>query len=109
MNNKNEIEVSKVINSNLANDKSKGEMLFKEISKYIAEYTVILNFNGINLINTAFLNDAIGVLIRDYGLINVTSKLRITNIDKEDMDMFKEVLKNAADKYVKTRNNFVNY
>lgn len=100
-----EIEVKKIINSELANDSEKGKILNKEICRLFEsnDTFIVLDFKDINLINTAFLNDAIGIMLRDYPLSEFTSKLRIKNIDKEDIDMFKEVLKNAAEKYIKTK------
>lgn len=101
------LKVKDIINSTLANDDEKGKVVYNNIKGlFFEEYDfIILDFEGITLINTAFLNDAIGILFRDLELMQITSKLRVRNIDNEDMEMFKEVLKNAAEKFFKIKYN----
>lgn len=104
------INVKTVIQSELADNKDKGNFLCSKISDELklTEGLVILDFEGITLINTAFLNDAIGSLFGKFDIMEVTSRLRVKNIENDDIDLFKEVLKNAANQYFKlSRSSYV--
>jgi hypothetical protein len=101
------IEVYNTILSESADDDQKGNKVYDEIIKYLNNDDVItIDFTNIKLINTAFLNNAIGNLYAQNSLLSINNKLRIKNIDSEDIEMFKEVIMNAAEKYVK--DNIVN-
>lgn len=59
-----ELKVKEIIDSKIAFDDSNGDKLFEKIIEVTNgnSQTVILDFDGIDLVNTAFLNNAIGRL-----------------------------------------------
>src|SRR5690554_3742591 len=96
----NKLIVKDIINSPLAVSTEKGEMVFQAIDKYLQKNEkVVIDFKGIDLMITAFLNAAIGKL---YGNKNYSSQflndhIRIDHIEKEDISLFKDVIERAKE------------
>ena len=96
------IIVKDIIQSKIAFDAEDGNKVFDEILKKSREnYDVIyLNFKGIDLINTAFLNNAVGKLF-DTQLFNLKeNKVLIQNMDSNKLELLKETISVARKKYM---------
>ena len=106
----NRLIVKDIINSELAVSTDKGDLVFKALdAKLKAKEKVIIDFKGIDLIITAFLNAAIGKL---YGNENYTTDflnehIKLENVQKEDVTLFKEVIKRAKE-YFEAKEDFEN-
>lgn len=91
------LNVKDVINSMLADDADKGELLFREITspKYKGQTEFILDFNGIELVNTAFLNNAVGKLYnpKEFDLNKISVK--IVNMGENMLDLLRESIRSA--------------
>lgn len=98
----NVIKVREIINSTSADDDTKGDIVFETIKNIKDDNsTVVLDFEGIELINTAFLNNAIGRLFNlvEYDLDK--KPVKIAHMKDSAMDLFKESVRVACEKYRK--------
>jgi hypothetical protein len=75
-----------------------GNNIFKKIDHAITnEVNVVLSFQNIELIITAFLNAAIGQLYSKYTSEQIKAYLQITNVRPEDKRLFNMVIERAKD------------
>ena len=75
-----------------------GDAIFKKIDAAISnELTVVLDFQNINLIITAFLNACIGQLYSKYTSEQLNKCLKLENIDPENNHLFNKVIKRAKE------------
>ncbi|MDD3877957.1 MAG: STAS-like domain-containing protein [Bacteroidales bacterium] len=75
-----------------------GNNVFIKIDNAISQgLSVILDFQNINLIITAFLNAAIGQLYSKYTSEDLQEKLKLENIKPEDVRLFQQVIKRAKE------------
>lgn len=93
------LSVNKILNSNIAVDKKTGDLVFAEIEKAIEKgEDIFIDFSNIDLLNTAFLNNAIGKIyfipIEKRKCINI----KISNFPLEAMDLLEEVINTAKEK-----------
>ena len=94
------IIVKEILENTLAVTEDSGSLLFNEICSKFDELDdtsndkIILDFSGIELITTAFLNKCIGIdLFKKFNIDKVGTRLKITNIPDEDtLKLFKLVL-----------------
>ena len=96
-----QLKVMDIINSKIAFDDSNGNTLFNKIVEVTKGNfkTVILDFDGIMLVNTAFLNNAIGKLF-DKSVYDIEkNRVLIRNMDETKKELLKETISNAVKKY----------
>jgi len=75
-----------------------GDAVFKKIDAAIShEIQVVLDFQNINLIITAFLNACIGQLYSKYTSEQLTKYLKLENINPENNYLFNKVIKRAKE------------
>ncbi|HQI70807.1 MAG TPA: STAS-like domain-containing protein [Bacteroidales bacterium] len=75
-----------------------GDALYKKIDNALVQnITVVLDFQNINLIITAFLNAAIGQLYSKYNSDQLNEKLKLENVKSEDVHLFKKVIERAKE------------
>jgi hypothetical protein len=75
-----------------------GDNLFVEINKLIKSGLVVeLDFAGISIITTAFLNSAIGQLYSEYNSEQLNHSLKLINVSEEDKILFKKVVERAKE------------
>lgn len=104
----NKLIVKDIINSPLAVSTEKGEMVFQAIDNHLRKNEkVVIDFKGIDLMITAFLNAAIGKL---YGNKNYTSEflnqhIDLENVASEDRSLFKDVIERAKE-YFENKESF---
>lgn len=92
--------VKDIINSELAVSTEKGEMVFEAINSYLQNNEkLIIDFKGIDLIITAFLNSAIGKLYgnKNYSGEFLNNHIKIENVESEDISLFKDVIERAKE------------
>lgn len=96
------IVIQEILGSKTADDDQKGKIIFDAIKKIANESVldrIILDFKGIELINTAFLNDAIGKLY-DRGQFDlIRHPVLIINMDPAAKDLVKESIIVAREKF----------
>ncbi len=93
------IKIVDILNSTSADDPKKGDIIFKTINDCYKEYSIIIiDFKGVELINTAFLNNAIGKI---YSLKDRDdTEFKIANLSNDVVDLLREVIKTAKEKYI---------
>ena len=98
------IGVSERIGSKRAISNTGAECVYEQICGIIdRKGVVVLDFAGIELIVTAFLNTAIGKLYGKYDEAKIEASLRFHNLDNDDMEMVSEVKKRAKSFFADTR------
>lgn len=90
------IKVIEVINRDSAVSSDDGDNVYTNIIKIINEgYIVELDFSGITLMTTAFLNSAIGQLYSKFSSEELNTSLKLKNVAQEDGILFKKVIDRA--------------
>lgn len=90
------IEVKKFTGNNLAVSASDGKKLFVEIKAHFDNNdNVELDFNGIILTISAFLNTAIGQLYAYYPQEKIKDLLSVINMDNDDLRILQLVVSQA--------------
>jgi hypothetical protein len=90
------ILIKELINIETAVSSDDGDVVFNDIvTAFNKDFNVILDFAGITLMTTAFLNSAIGQLYSIYTSDELNSKLKLKNIADEDRILFKKVIERA--------------
>ena len=88
--------------SKTADDNEKGEAVYSAIMQEVKkdpEINIALNFDGIELVNTAFLNNAIGKLFDRNNFDLNKNKVRIINIKESMVELVKETIAVARERY----------
>ena len=94
----NQLNVSEIINSDSAVSPKDGDLVYVEIDRSISENKVVkLDFSGIRILITAFLNAAIGQLYSKYDSRQLNKLLKLTNVADEDKILFKKVVERAKE------------
>ena len=82
------IKISDYTATNLAVAADEGEKVYQTIVKLFSDYqTIVLDFSGIALLTTAYLNGAIGQLYKDYSSRELGERLKLKNVS-QDVWMF---------------------
>lgn len=92
--------IKDIIGSKVASENEQGDLIFDEIATSLdeSEAEILLDFSGLKLITTAFLNNSIGKLYKNYGKDRLDDILKIKNItDKGDVELLKLVILNAME------------
>lgn len=90
------IRVYDEISGDSAINPEKGNSIFLKIDDALSKgLYVILDFQNVNFIITAFLNTAIGQLYSKYKSPQLKKSFSIINVKEEDMPRFNSVIANA--------------
>ncbi|QNN42946.1 STAS-like domain-containing protein [Pedobacter roseus] len=92
--------IKDIIKSELAVSTEKGNEVFEIIDSYLQKNEKVeLDFAGINIMITAFLNAAIGRLYgnKAYTTEFLNEHLKVENVEKEDRALFKDVIQRAKE------------
>jgi len=95
-----QILIKDVINTNFAVTTEDGNTIFELLDINLSKNNLIfLDFEGINLMTTAFLNSAIGQLYSNdkYSSIFLNSNLKLVNVQEQDKPLFALVVKRAKE------------
>ena len=80
---------------------SDGEAIFHKIDAALSkELTVVLDFQNINLIITAFLNACIGQLYSKYTSESLNNYLQLEHVKEEDRHLFNMAIKRAKEYFL---------
>ncbi len=95
------LNVKNIINTKTAFDNTNGDKVFEKIAEVTNgnSKTVVLDFDGIELVNTAFLNNAIGRLFNKDEYDIEKNRVLISNMDDTKKELLKETISNAVKKY----------
>lgn len=95
--------IDEIIDSSMADDDTKGDMVFEYIFnlKEKGYKEVTLNFVHIELVNTAFLNNAIGNLFDMKKFDMNKCKVLVTGLDETAMDLLRETIRVARQKFMR--------
>lgn len=95
------ILIHSIINSKAADDRFKGNLVYEEIKRLCQNNNdgVILDFKEIELVNTAFLNNAIGRLFNKAEFDISKNSVKVANMQKTMIDLLKESISIAKEKY----------
>lgn len=94
------IVIRDVIDSELAVSTENGMKVFQLVNSYLQQKEKVeLDFAGINIMITAFLNAAIGSLygIKEYTPEFLNEYLKLENVEKEDRILFRDVIQRAKE------------
>lgn len=73
-----------------------GEKIFHQISKaFKNEKKVVLSFQNVEMLTSAFLNTAIGQLYRDFSEITIKENLSVIQLDGIELSLLKRVIDTA--------------
>jgi len=96
------LKISDFTRSHRAVSAKDGDQVYESIvSNFEAKMPVILDFSGIELIITAFLNNCIGRLYFSYSSDQIKELLRIENLDPSEVGLLKLVIDRAKDRFEK--------
>lgn len=92
------IKIYEVIGGNFAVTTDDGNLVFNLLDKNLEDHQNIkLDFSGIIVLTTAFLNAAIGQLYSKYKSEEIAPYLKLTNVADEDKILFKKVTERARE------------
>lgn len=92
------LKIRVIINRDTAVSSDDGESVYDEIVKCINGNCIAeLDFSGIEILTTAFLNSAIGQLYNTYSSEQLNTTLKLKNVADEDRILFKKVIERAKE------------
>lgn len=100
--------IKEIIKGDIAVSTNDGDTVYNLINDYLKnQKSVIIDFSGISIMTTAFLNAAIGQLYSNalYSDDFLNKSLQLKNVEKEDRILFSEVVKRAKE-YFKDKKGF---
>ena len=98
--------VTDIIGSDAAVSTDNGDFVFHKIEEMLsAGNSVELDFLGIEIMTTAFLNAAIGQLYSEYSSLQLNHKLKLVNVADDDKILFTKVIARAKE-YFKNKASF---
>ena len=102
------LKIAKEINNSLAVSSDDGDELFHKINSLIQKKQVVeLDFSGIDVMTSAFLNAAIGQLYNSFTSDQLNKQLKLVRVVKEDISLIKKVIERAKE-YFANRKGFEN-
>lgn len=100
-----DIKVIDLINSEFAVSPEDGDIIYIKLRNSIAEKEEVrLDFDRIDLLTTAFLNNAIGKLYREFTKEQLNKYIKIENISESDLFLLKKVIDRAKITFKDTSN-----
>lgn len=96
MNSPVKIKVADVIGSNLGVSSEDGGAVFKKIQIALeARQAVDLDFTGIDMLISAFLNAAVGKLVENLSIEEIHQRVEFSGMEDGDRELLEKVLENA--------------
>lgn len=90
------ILISKIIRGEYAVSPEDGKIIYELINQEIKNKNKVdLDFNGIDLMTTAFLNNAIGALYKNFNGDELNQYLSMSNISDSDLLLAKKAIERA--------------
>lgn len=92
------VNIKEILNSDSALTPSSGELIYNILQEEISSNKrVSLDFRGIEIMTSAFLNSAVGRLYSKYSSSQLNSVLEIVNISNDDLQLLKKVIERAKE------------
>jgi hypothetical protein len=92
------VKVIDIIHRDIAVSSDDGEFVYDAIIECFQKNNIAeLDFSGITILTTAFLNSAIGQLYNTYSSTQLNNTLRLKNVADEDRILFKKVIERAKE------------
>lgn len=90
------IDVNTVIKSDIAVSPAKGDILYNVIKKSIQqEGKIQLDFGNVEQLTTAFLNNAIGNLYKNFTSEELNKNIKVVGLDELDKYLLTKVINRA--------------
>ena len=90
------VVVKSVIDSELAVSAENGNKLHSRIARHLSSgKSVELSFQGIDLVTSAFLNNAVGKLCKKFDSEKIKESIMVTGLDEGDKKLLDKVINNA--------------
>ena len=90
------VNVFNIVGSAFCVDADDGQLVYNVIKKNLLEVNkIILSFQNVEMITSAFLNTAIGQLYGEFEENQIKSNLSVENISPEDITLLKRVVETA--------------
>lgn len=105
------IIIQEIINGDIAVSTSDGDLIYNLLNEYLlSNKTITVDFAGISIMTTAFLNAAIGQLYSNPAFTDafLNKYLNLKNVEKDDRILFSEVVKRAKE-YFRDKDRFDDY
>lgn len=100
------LKINELTALDIAVSSDEGDKVNNRIMILLQDYQrIILDFSGIKLLTTAFLNAAIGQLYSKYSTEEIARRITLENVSVEDLPLFKKVIDRAKE-YFKDKQNF---
>lgn len=88
--------ITDIIKSEYAVSPEDGRIIYDIIKKEITKKNeIILDFEGIDIMTTAFLNNAIGALYKNFEKEQLNLYISMTNISNSDLVLVKKAIERA--------------
>lgn len=88
----------------IAVSSEEGDKIASLIRSSLEQYKkVILDFSNVELLTSAFLNAAIGQLYQDFSSDELAARLVLSNVNPEDLPLFKKVTDRAKEYFKDTQ------
>lgn len=95
------ILVSEVIGSDTAVSSDDGNLVYQNIHPFLQKGNhILLDFRGIEMLTTAFLNAAIGQLYHEYTGDILNKYIKLANVADDDKVLFKKVIQRAKEYFL---------
>ena len=90
------IKIVDIIKSEFAVSPEDGDLIYNLISKNIKnEDLICIDFDGVDITTTAFLNNAIGTLYKEFNTDILNKFITMNNISDSDLALVKKVIDRA--------------
>lgn len=100
------LKISELTALDIAVSSDEGDKINNRIIILLQNYErVVLDFSGIKLLTTAFLNAAIGQLYNTYSSDEIAKRIQLRNVTEDDLPLFKKVIDRAKE-YFKDKEKF---
>ena len=96
------LKIRTLLDSVVADDDVKGNTILDAVLTVSKEHVgsnITLDFEGIELVNTAFLNNAIGQLFNKEKFDLKSNNVRLINLEPSMIDLVEETIAVARDRY----------
>lgn len=100
------INIVENIESEYAVSPEDGDKIYCRISEKISKKEIIvIDFEGVDIVTTAFLNNAIGRLYNEFNREQLNTYIKFENISENDLFLLKKVIERAKITYKTDLNN----
>ncbi len=94
------IKVTDIVESNLCVSSEDGGAVFEKMESALTTNRPIeLDFSGVGMVISAFLNGAVGRLVEHRSIPEIHERISFTNLGEEDRELMDRVLENAVRYY----------